>query len=359
MAEISLRAASTHDEMRAHLLGLPSDLAGATSLALQWVRSLAPRAPRPRAVALAGVGGSAVAGDVAGALLRRDARVPFAVLRDYTLPGWVDSACVLVASSYSGDTEETLAAHSEAGRRGVPVWAVTSGGELGRRAEAAGQPLFHLPPGLPPRAALGYSLPPVLLALALLARLDPEPYAADLAAAARRLEGWGGGWAAEEGANPARELAGRLANAIPVFYAGSGLYAPAVVRWRAQLAENAKMLSFHHLLPEMDHNEIVGWQENGDLLGECRAVFLTGQHEHPRIARRIEITAGLIEPAAGGVEIVRAPEGSPVEELLGLVLLGDYVSLFAAAVHGVEPVPVERIGRLKAALRDVREEGSA
>jgi glucose/mannose-6-phosphate isomerase len=122
------------------------------------------------------------------------------------------------------------------------------------------------------------------------------------------------------------------------------------VRWRAQLAENAKMLAFHHLLPELDHNEIVGWQENPHLLRGCRVVFLTGSHEDPRVARRIAVTAEILRPFAGGVEVVRAPEGSRLEELLGLVLLGDWISLYAAGAHGVEPVPVERIERLKAEL---------
>jgi glucose/mannose-6-phosphate isomerase len=128
------------------------------------------------------------------------------------------------------------------------------------------------------------------------------------------------------------------------------LYEPAAVRWRAQLAENAKMLAFHHLLPEMDHNEIVGWQENPELLRRCRVVFLTGSHENARVAQRIALTAETLRPFAGGVEIVHAPQGSPLEELLGLILLGDWVSLYAAAAKGVDPMPVERLDRLKAAL---------
>jgi glucose/mannose-6-phosphate isomerase len=192
----------------------------------------------------------------------------------------------------------------------------------------------------------------VLLAAAVLSGLDPAEHADRLEAAAERLRSWARPW--EESHGPAAELARRVAHAIPVFYAGVGLYEPAAVRWRGQLAENAKMLSFHHLLPEMDHNEIVGWQENAELLRRCRALFLTGSHDHPRVARRIAITSELIGPHAAGVEVVRAPEGAPTEELLGLLLLGDWVSLHAAAEHGVDPVPVERIGRLKGALREPR-----
>jgi glucose/mannose-6-phosphate isomerase len=354
--------------MRGYLQGFPGDLARSTARALEWVRSLSDGArsgggagthaaqPRARGLLLAGLGGSAVGGDVARALLRSEAPIPFEVVRDYRLPAWAGSGALLVASSYSGDTEETLAAYAEARSRGLTVWAITSGGELAARAESYGNPLFRLPPGYPPRAALGHSLPPVLLTAALLAGLDVDAHAEGLAAAARRLEEWSLPWSAETGENPARQLASALAPRIPVLYAGAGLYEPAAVRWRAQLAENAKMLSFHHLLPEMDHNEIVGWQENEGLLRHCRAVFLTGSHEHPRVARRIEITAELIGRVAGGIDIVRAPAGSPLEELLGLLLLGDFVSLYAAEVHGVEPVPVERISLLKAALQ---KEGAA
>ncbi|MFN2433135.1 MAG: bifunctional phosphoglucose/phosphomannose isomerase [Gemmatimonadota bacterium] len=344
--------AATHAEMKGYLRDLPAHLGEATARAREWARELPRPAGRAGAVALAGLGGSAVGGDLARALLRDAAPAPFEVVRDYHLPAWIRHGSAVLASSYSGNTEETLSAFDEARARGASVWVVTSGGELARRAEAAGLPLFRLPPGLPPRAALGQSLPPVLLAGAVLAGLEAEPYAAALEQAAERLATWSPPWAAPEGDNPALALAERLATEIPVFYAGTGLYEPAAVRWRAQLAENAKMLSFHHLLPEMDHNEIVGWQENAELLRRCRAVFLTGSHDHPRVSRRIEITAELIEPVAGGVEVVRAPRGTPAEELLGLVLLGDYVSLHAAAVHGVEPVPVQRISVLKAALKD-------
>lgn len=366
VAEGSTGRASSHEEMKGYLQGFPGDLAQSVSSAREWVAELTRRglgerstsgraggaSHRPQALALSGLGGSAVGGDLARAILRPAAALPFEVLRDYELPGWVSAQAFLIASSYSGNTEETLAAYAEAVERGVPACVVTSGGALATLADSAGSPVFRLPPGLPPRAALGHSLPPVLLAAALVAGLDVESYAAALEGAAQRLKGWGAAWSLEDGENPARELAGRLAAEIPVFYASVGLYEPAAVRWRAQLAENAKMLSFHHLLPEMDHNEIVGWQENAGLLRRCRVVFLTGSHEHPRVSRRIEITAEIIGPVAGGVEVVRAPEGTPVEELLGLVLLGDYVSLFAAAAHGVEPVPVDRISVLKGALQD-------
>ncbi len=394
MAVPTRPVASTHGEMRGYLRNLPQDLASSAERALEWARRLSGATPgeghapgvgdtrrgpgaaasdrrdrrndtrgsrrgddpgrnrgrRPRAVALVGVGGSAVGGDLARALLAPDSPTPFEVVRDYRLPGWVNNETLLLAASYSGDTEETLSAVDEAAARGVPVWAVTSGGVLAARARAEGWPLFELPAGLPPRAALGHALPPVLLAAALGVGLRFERWGQALRAAAGRLAAWTPAWEDETDTNPARELAARLVNGLPVLYAGTGLYEASAVRWRAQLAENAKMLAFHHLLPEMNHNEIVGWQENPELLRRCRAVFLTGSHEHPRVARRMAITAETIRPLAGGIEIVRAPRGSPVEELLGLVLLGDWVSLYAAAELGVEPVPVERIGRLKAAL---------
>jgi glucose/mannose-6-phosphate isomerase len=348
---INAEALTTHAEMKAYLQGFPDDLVRSTRQVREWMRSVSDEAPRPRALGVVGVGGSAMAGDLARALLRPQAAAPFEVIREYVLPGWVDAGAWVIASSYSGNTEETLSAFSEAVSRRVPVWVLTSGGELQQRAAHARCPIFHLPPGIPPRAAVGWSLPFVLLAAAQLIGPGPDTYAEGLEEAAARLQEKSRSWAADEGENPVRDLAERLAEGFPIFYAGTGLYEPAAVRWRAQLAENAKMLSFHHLLPEMDHNEIVGWQENPDLLRRCRAVFLTGSHEHPQVARRIEITAELIQPFAAGVEIVRPSAGSVIEELLELVLLGDYVSLFASAAHGVEPVPVERISRLKALLQ--------
>jgi glucose/mannose-6-phosphate isomerase len=387
-------AAPSHAEMRAYLRGFPEDLAASTVRALDWVHRLSGRVPglghaaglgdtrrasgaaaverrdrrsstrgsragddpgrnlgrRPRALALAGVGGSAVAGDLARALLLPESPVPFEVVRDYRLPGWVNNEALLLASSYSGDTEETLAAVGEAAARGVPVWAVTSGGALAARARAQGWPLFDLPGGLPPRAALGHVLPPVLLASTLAAGLRFEREAEALLSAVPRLAEQVEAWISETGPNLAREIAGRVADGLPVLYAGTGLYEPAAVRWRAQLAENAKMLALHHVLPEMNHNEIVGWQQNPDLLRRCHVLLLTGSHEHPRVARRIALTAAALRPWAGSVEVVRAPAGPAAEELLALIVLGDWVSLYAAAEHGVDPVPVERIREIKAAL---------
>jgi glucose/mannose-6-phosphate isomerase len=352
------RPTRTHAEMKGYLDAFPGHLSVSTGEALAWVRSLlgyrrgyhraADR--RPRAVGFAGVGGSAFAGDVVRALMLGRASIPFEVIRDYRLPAWIGPDALLIASSYSGDTEETLAAYDEAIAREVPTWVITSGGELQARADASGAPVFRLPQGLPPRAALGHSLPPALLGVGLLAELDTDELAREIQAVAERLMGWGAAGNGDRD-KQARELAERLATGIPVFYAAAGLYEPAAVRWRSQLAENAKMLSFHHLLPEMNHNEIVGWQENAELLRRGRAVFLTGSHEHPRVMRRIEITAELISGVAGGVEVVRPRRGTPLEELLGLVLLGDYVSLYAALVHGVEPLPVDRIAHLKSALQ--------
>jgi glucose/mannose-6-phosphate isomerase len=292
-------------------------------------------------LAVCGMGGSAIGGDLAAAALGDRLERPLATVRDYRLPAWVGEDWAVLCSSYSGHTEETLACFEEAGERGARRIVASTGGPLVDRAREAGVPVVGLPGILQPRAAVAYM---VVVALEAAAVVGAAPrIAAEVEGAAAALERR----TAELEAR-AEEIAGRLAGTLPVFYGGE-LTTPVARRWKTQANENAKLQAFFSELPEGDHNEISGWGglPDGTVLA---AVMLEDAEQHPRLRRRFELTAEAI--AAAGTEVVRVQtEGDTrMARLCSAVMLGDLVSLRLAAARGVDPLPVEAIDSLKSAL---------
>ncbi len=296
---------------------------------------------------VAGMGGSAVGGALARAALGDRALRPIVVIRGYGLPPWTAPESTVLCSSYSGDTEETLAAYDAAGALGARRIVATTGGKLAAAARGEGVPVIPLPGGFQPRAAVGYSLV-VALEVAALSGAG-EGLHSEIDVAAARTEGliadWGPGGAHDEFP---KELARGLHQTIPQI-AGSGLTAPIAYRWKCQFNENAEIPAFSHEIPELDHNEIVGWQGASEL-GQFSAVFLDDSDLHPRIRQRMELTRGLIAGEAAATFRVESVGESAVERLLSLVFLGDLVSLYLAVLRGVDPGPVATIERLKSTL---------
>jgi glucose/mannose-6-phosphate isomerase len=298
-------------------------------------------------VIVAGMGGSAVGGRLAAAALGPRATRPFLVADGYALPPWVGGEHLVLCSSYSGNTEETLSAYDDAVARDAARLVATTGGELAARARRDGVPVIPLPGGFQPRAAVGYGLVSALEAAAVggaAPSLRDEIEAA--AALAERLAGEWGPDGDEDGL--AKALARRLHGTVPVV-AGAELTAAAAYRWKCQINENAGLPAFASALPELDHNEVVGWPGSAGL-GPFSAVFLEDPDAHPRNALRAELTAA--EAAAGAEVVERIPAlgDSRLERLVSLVLLGDLVSLYLAVLGGVDPVDIAPIDRLKAAL---------
>ena len=296
---------------------------------------------------VAGMGGSAIGGRLARGALGGRLRRPLLVGPAYKLPAWAGPETLVLCSSYSGGTEETLAAYDDAAVRGAQRLVATTGGELAERARRDGVRIIPVPGGFQPRAAVGYSLVAALEAAALggaAPSLRDEVEAA--AALADRLAGeWGPG-GDEEG--EAKALARRLDGTVPVVM-GAGVTAPAAYRWKCQINENSKLTAFWSTLPEADHNEVCGWDAAAEL-GAFSAVLLEDPGAHPRVALRFELTAGLARAGARVVERVSARGESPLERLVSLVLLGDLVSLYLAVLRGVDPVAIEAIATLKGQL---------
>jgi glucose/mannose-6-phosphate isomerase len=339
--------------MLAMVAGFPSQLARAPEARDTFRAAHAdPGVPAGiTSVLVCGMGGSAIGGDMAAAWAAPRG-VRLAVHRGYGLPAWVDRETLLVFSSYSGNTEETLDAFDASGRVGAPRLAVATGGALAARARAAGVPLLLVPPGLQPRAALGHSLVALLVLLHAAGLVDdPLP---DLAGAARRLEGLASRCRPEspEAANPAKRLARAWHGRLPVFYTGPGLLAPAGVRWRGQVNENAKSLAIASVLPELDHNEIMGWQALPDVRRAICLVFLRDADDAGPVALRMQVTADILADRAGALEWVDAPAGARLERLLGTTYLGDWASVYLAFLNGVDPTPVAEIDQLKRRLSE-------
>jgi glucose/mannose-6-phosphate isomerase len=290
-----------------------------------------------------GMGGSAIGGDLAAAVLGDRLTRPLLTLRGYELPSWATPEWTVLCSSYSGDTEETVACLAAAEALGARRVVASTGGTLADAARAAGVPVIGLPGLLPaPRTAVAYMLV-CAVEVAALAGCAPR-IRTELDAAAAFLEEHRDGLRAR-----AAEIAGRLEGTLPVVH-GADLTTPVARRWKTQLNENAKLPAFFSELPEADHNEVCAWARGS--LGGIRlsAVLLEDADQHPRERLRFELTAEAV--AAGGSEALRIETvgETRVERLLWAVMLGDLVSIELAAARGVDPLPVEAIESLKAAL---------
>lgn len=330
--------------MRHLMQSFPAQVEGAAQVA----QTLSLPAPsRVTNVVVSGMGGSAIGGDVVRAALAASLQVPLIVCRDYSLPVFVDSTTLLFSSSYSGNTEETLAAYEQARRAGASIICITSGGKLASLSHSHGYPVIQLPAGLPPRAALGYS------AVMLIGALKTLNLAPDMSAALHEtvdlLKILVARYAPEapEHKNQAKMIARSLHGRLVAIYGSSGILDPVAVRWRGQLEENAKNLAFHHLLPEMNHNELVGWEIPAQLLQQVAVVLLRDQGDHPQVQRRFDFTRDLVTRKAGLVHEVWTSGETPLARMFSLICLGDFVSLYLAWLNAVDPTPVPVIETLK------------
>jgi glucose/mannose-6-phosphate isomerase len=301
----------------------------------------------PGGLVVAGMGGSAIGGALARAALGDHASRPIFVTRAYGLPPWTTPETTVLCASYSGNTEETLACYESAAALGAQRVVVTTGGRLAELARADRVPVIPLPGGFQPRAAVAYMTVAALEVAALCGagpRLTSE---IDVAAshAEQLVTEWGPD-AAED--SLAKEIAGKLLGSAPVI-AGAGLTAPIAYRWKTQINENAKLPCFAHELPELDHNEIVGW-EGAESVGRFAAVFLDDSDAHPRVKARMELTEKLIAGHATASLHLETRGQTTIERVFSLVLLGDLVSLYLAVLRGVDPGPVAVIEQLKTEL---------
>jgi glucose/mannose-6-phosphate isomerase len=298
-----------------------------------------PRQDLSGGLVVCGMGGSAIGGDLAAAAIGDRAERPLRTVRGYDPGPGIGPDTLVLCASYSGSTEETLACFDAAGAAGAPRVALTTGGPLAERAREQGVPVAGVPSGMQPRAAVVYMTVGTLECAAL---CGAAPSLRDEIEGARPvLE-----QLAED--SGAEAIARALAGTVPIVH-GAGPTAAAARRWKTQLNENAKLPAFASELPEANHNEIEGWRRGLDL-APLAAVFLHGAGMHPRLERRMELTAERLDAVGAPVVRVDATGDSGVANVLSLVTIGDLVSLSLAELEGVDPTPVESIEAFKGAL---------
>ena len=301
----------------------------------------------PEALVVAGMGASALGGDILRLYLAGRSGVPVRVFRDYGLPATVRGRSLVVISSYSGNTEEALACLDDALRIGTRTVCVTSGGKLLERAQRDHLPVLVLPAGMPPRAALGY-LFSGLLGLARQVGLCDD-HGEDLDESREVLEGLSGTYSNPDPAvNPAAKLARALLGRIPVIYCSNRIDAVGV-RWKNQFCENSKRLSFVSFVPEANHNEMMGWEVKDEGLS-AGVVVLRTREEHPKVARALSLTGQIVGDKALFCGEFWGQGSSLLSRVFSLILLGDYASVHLALARGVDPTPIGTIDRIKSWL---------
>jgi glucose/mannose-6-phosphate isomerase len=328
------------------ILGMPGQLGDAL-----WRVESAAIEPQdtPGGLIVAGMGGSAIGGTLARAALGDHASLPILCARGYGLPPWTTPDTTVLCASYSGNTEETLACFESAGALGARRIVVTTGGRLAAAAREEGVPVIPIPAGFEPRAAVAYLL---VSALEVAALCGAAPrLSAEIDVTASHLEALVAQWGPDAGEDAApKQLARELLGSVAVI-AGADLTAPVAYRWKTQVNENAGVPAFAAELPELDHNEIAGWLGAGRY-GPFSAVFLDDSDSHPRVRARIELTRRFIDDHAHCSHVIATVGQSPLERVCSLVLFGDLLSCYLAALEGTDPTPAPPLEEFKQLLAE-------
>lgn len=299
-------------------------------------------------IVLAGMGGSAIGGDLLKTYLSKQLRIPFIVNRHYSLPVFVDNRSLVIISSYSGNTEETLEAYAQATKRTARILCITSGGEVAKRAKEQKHKTIFIPGGLQPRAALGYSFFPLLYAMEKMgiAKIDENEVKETIAV----LKTLSGEAVDMTEMNLPYSIAKRLHGKPVVLWSSSDLLEPVGVRWQGQINENAKQIAYSSRFPELNHNEIVGWENPSEVLKHFIVVMLNDREDHPRVVQRVAITKDVLGDIPDSLIDV-APRGeSRLARIFSAIHLGDWMSFYLAMLNEADPTPVERINYLKSEL---------
>ncbi len=339
------------------MLGHIAGLADQVSEGWRITRGLELPWETPRSVALLGMGGSAIGGDLAQAIWADRISVPVEVLRGYELPAWVGPETLVIASSRSGATEETLRQLEAALQRRCPVVCVTSGGALRRVAEAASLPLAVLPGDGVPRALVGWSLGIVAGVLERAGVLELEATEIEAAAASANETAARCAPDVPTADNPAKQLAWSLVDRF-VLVSGAGFLAPVARRWKTQLNENAKAAAVFEELPEATHNTVVGLEQPESLRDHLAVVLLRSELEHPRNALQAQLMADVLDTGLIWQQTVETVGAGRLGHALSGVVYGDYVSVYMAFMYAVDPSPVVAIEHIKEQLALADQAGS-
>jgi len=303
-------------------------------------------------IVVAGMGGSAIGGDVVKTIARLELTLPFYVNRNYLLPNWANEKTLVICSSYSGNTEESLSAYEDALKKGAMVCGISTGGKLSENIKSKGFDLIEIPGGLQPRAALAYSFIPMLYLfnkIGLISNLLID----DLSNSIIHLEKKRDTYSVGDVSNPIYKMAKDIYGMIPIIYGITDTTVVVALRWKGQFCENSKMLAYHNEIPELNHNEIVGWGNNPDLLSEMSVIWLKDKNDNKRAQFRQDITKAILNDIGIIQHEVSAEGDTDIDRLLNLINYGDWLSYWCAILHTTDPSPVEKINKLKKALEEI------
>jgi glucose/mannose-6-phosphate isomerase len=288
-------------------------------------------------VLICGLGGSGIGGTIISQLVADKCHVPIIVNKDYHIPAFVNEDTLVICCSYSGNTEETLSMYAAAVKKGATVSVITSGGKFAEIAEKEDLNIIQIRGGFPPRAAFGLSFPQLFFTLTAYGMID-QTFIPEVEKAIQTLN-------QNEGQiqKAAKTIAEQLHGKLPIIYSESSLEGVAV-RFRQQINENSKMLCWHHAIPEMNHNELVGWRTENQNLA---VVYLRSEHDYYRNAARIKQNKEVISKYTSTIIDMQAKGESAIERALFLIHLGDWVSEFIAQLKGIDSVEVDVITGLK------------
>jgi len=306
-------------------------------------------------IVITGLGGSAIGGDLLRTYLSKELNIPIFINRNYFLPQFVGEKTLVVTCSYSGNTEETISAYHDALFRKANIACITSGGEIESKAKKNKQFVVKLPGGFPPRAAIGYSFKALVTVFEkfgfIQSKADEISETAELLKKeSQRLS------KVDDASNQAIQIAAKSVGKLPLIYTADDFFSIVGVRWKGQLCENAKVLAYSNVLPEMNHNELVGWKLNQDLLKQIHVILLHDQDDHARTQFRMDETKEVISKYTDTITEIYSKGHSLMSRVFSLIILGDWVSYYLAILNKIDPSPIEVIDHLKEALGGFRKD---
>jgi len=338
-------------DMIGQLYGLPQQCQKAWSNALAF--KLPDSYKEVNKIVVLGMGGSAIGGSLIHDLVSNSAKPVIFVNRDYDLPLFVDSNTIVIASSYSGNTEETLTTFNQALKTDCKKLAVTTGGKLREMAQSANVPVFPIEHVSPPRAALGYSFMPLIAFLANLGIINSTQFNVEkmISNLKKLLEEYQEN--SPETNNPAKIIARKLFGRIAVIY-GAGITSNAAYRWKTQINENSKAWAFSEVIPELNHNSVVGYQFPQELNSKILVIFLRAPGINQRVLVRYNITMELLKLRNVEYQIVDSSGEDDLGAMMSLIYLGDWVSYYLSILYQIDPTPVKVIDHLKEQLSNTQ-----
>jgi len=299
-------------------------------------------------IVFAGVGGSGIGADIIKVYLQDEIKIPVSICRNYTLPDFVGENTLLFCSSYSGNTEETLSCFEQGLKRNAFIITMGTGGRLKELSLKNNVAHILIPPGYPPRTAIGYMSIAILGALVALGFIkDKESDVKELCFALSDIRNKEIGFKVPSAKNISKQIAAKLYKKYSIIYGTADTTEAVSNRWREQIAENSKALSSSNVLPEMNHNEIVGWRFPEKLLKDFKVIMLCDKDDNKRIKERVRISIGIIKKSKAEVLVLERKSGGLLARIYSLMYIGDFASFYLAILNNIDPTPVEAIDNLK------------